>query len=176
MAFAWVSAQLAAFNQNPAGPAKDGLYRLYTAITLKYACCEDRLEVISVGSDKDGGHEFGLLWGSISLVPPQVYTSPTSLTGQLVWMGFGSPHELAEPGFQWVKSRSSINIWHMPVITFGCKQDGTKANPSVGGMSNSRFPSHRVWIDGALKTTKFQGRLSDLWTPSPTWGPTFVSE
>jgi hypothetical protein len=50
---------------------------------------------------------------------------------------------------------------------------GNKAYYSLKEFRGSRFPSHKVWIDGVLKKTIEQQYVSDLWE-SHQGDPVFV--
>lgn len=63
-----------------------------------------------------------------------------------------------------VYPRTSRYIWHTLFGELGCPDGKGKAYVSLLG---SKFPTHRVWVDGELRDTKDQGRLRDLWTPHP---------
>lgn len=87
------------------------------------------------------------------------------------WTGWGRPNLLVEPGMQWVATRTSVNIWHKPAVKICCR--GGSGTYSIERFDVSRFPSHRLWVNGVLDDDIVQGAYGDLWTPLPGT-PSFV--
>lgn len=160
-----------AFNENPAAPAKDGVYRLYTRLDIDAKCCDGKL-TIKHTTDMDGGKEAPLIYGTINLSPMIVLPLPSG-GYHFLWRGWGRPNLLAEPGMQWVAIRSSRNIWHYPSVRIECDENDTpavtKASLTGGITGGSRFPSHRLWVNGAIVDNLDQGNLSDLWYEHSPW-------
>jgi hypothetical protein len=161
-----------AFNQNPFTPAKDGKYRLYSRIVSRIGCCNGQLRLQRLITDKDGGYEALGVSGTINLTHSVTTVDRSSII--LRWFAWGKPNDLFEPGMQWVGERTSLNIWHRGKIILTCLPDDTLGWDLLG-FEKSRYPSHRVWIDGNLTVNEAQGAFSDLWRPA-SWDKTFVSE
>jgi integrase/recombinase XerD len=166
------------FNQRPITDDKDQTYRLYARMDVSYCCDKGRLVRESLATDKDGGIEgyvpvphpppipFRIVpfYGSINLAAHLTRVSVSSV--RLQWISWGSPHPaLAEPGIQAVGSRTSNNIWNAGKILFFCV--GDSGYYQIEKFSGSQFPSHALWVDGALKRRIRQAFLSDLWKPHP---------
>jgi hypothetical protein len=183
-----------AFNQFPKDDTKDHLYRLFAQIELSYCCDNGELKYFGKAEDKEGGvegmapvatgdytiiptfpfiiPEFKLVpfHGTIDLQSTVTRISPSEVA--LSWLNWGHPNIiLAEPGLQAVGLRRSTNIWNSGSIRIKC--DGDSARYTIDSFKGSRFPSHRLWIDGALKKNIRQEYLSDLWVSDPA-SPTFV--
>jgi RHS repeat-associated protein len=167
---------LPAFNQDPLTDVKDGKYRLYTRIAIQFEClCNAIVEHAITASDMEGGHELNLdpifgaveISGTIGMHGPYLSVVPKDFRGgsalRVSWEGFGRPNEHAEPAMQWVASRTSVNIWHNPTVEIYC--DGGVGYFRLEPLQNSRFPSHRVWVNGDVAQYKEQGAYSDLWLP-----------
>jgi RHS repeat-associated protein len=182
-AAAW--SKLDPFNQHPADDTKDGNYRLFAQMDIRYCCDSGKLLTPTKREDKDGGLEGyvpvprpGILpprlvpfHGSINLDAKIVRVSPSTI--ELEWKSWGKPHPVfAEPGIQAVGARTSVNIWNKGKIRIWCS--GDKAFYRIESFTGSRFPSRRLWIDGgAPKRNVPQEYLSDLWVADPV-DPTFV--
>jgi hypothetical protein len=98
------------------------------------------------------------------LQPPNGIFGGSGVTGGVTgltidWWYKGRPHALAEPSFQLIRVRFNPYIWHK--VKVWCKSD--TAFYSIEFFSGSKFPSHKLWIDGALQRTVNQGPFSGLW-------------
>lgn len=163
---------LDAFNEDPQTDAKDHhMYRLFTRVDASWDCDGDRIYNLHWGRDTDGGNELPFIDGTIKMDRP-VFTMEGDSTITIRWMGYGHPNPIVEPGMQWVAFRSSVNIWHEPTVYVKCAA-GQKSFGEIDFVG-SRFPSHRLWINGTQVDEDPQGWFSDLWTPS-SWDPTFVA-
>ena len=181
---------LPAFNENPMQDSKDGRYRLFTRVEPTVKCCGNIPNLVGLVTDRDGGLEgvpppkaremFPFLpdlpvYGTINFSPLTVVNSGAAGLA-ILWRGWGRPNLLAEPAMQWVAFRASLHIWHYPSVLIKC-QNGVPyvANASFGGglTGASKFPSHRLWLDGNVISFKMQRNLSDLWYSHSIW-PTFV--
>jgi hypothetical protein len=189
-------AKLKAFFQNPATDAKNGLYRLYTRAVLQFSCCGNKLACVETQlTDMEGGLEFparyiwirdiyGLpvrqvqvtpdIYGTINMSPVHL-ENRTESSVDVWWTGWGRPNALAEPGMQAVGQRTSTNIWHSPDVQLSCENGQGKYQVLDPQTAVSRFPSHRIWVNGAFEWGRPQKALADLWTSSPA-RPDFVIE
>jgi hypothetical protein len=86
------------------------------------------------------------------------------------WSGKSRPHNLAEPVFQHVCPRNSRYIWHNVEGEMACTPQGLATAVRVIG---SRFPSHRVFVDGVVQGDVPQGDFGLLWDEDPS-DPTMV--
>jgi RHS repeat-associated protein len=174
--FASLVGWLAPFNQNPLSDAKDGQYRLYGKMEITARCCGSILTSYSYDTDKEGGNELPGINGTINMDVDHSRGawgfSQTSAT--VTWKTWGHPHFLVEPGMQWVALRKSVNIWHEGKVKITC----SGGNPifTVLSFRGSRYPSRRLWEDGALIRNVRQGAFSDLWQAESWWQPTMVAE
>jgi hypothetical protein len=168
-AFVAASRGKAPFNQNPDTSDQDGEYRLYTRMTIKASVRNSTPTVVVSRADMDGGQEIGPISGTIEMSQDMTTTGDSV---KVHWKGWGHPNSwIAEPGFQLVAKRSSINIWHEVTVKVSCKAG--KALFEIEKFAVSSFPSHRLWQDGVLKKDLSQGALSDLWQPGVN-DPAFV--
>jgi hypothetical protein len=162
---------LKAFNEDPKSDAMEGVdYRLFTRLILRFTCCSGTITDTGISWAKDGGNEGPYIDGTIELdVLRKEYVGDSAML--IEWIGYGRPNLLAEPGMQWVASRTSVHIWHRPKIQFSCV--GDEGYIQVLGFKGSLFPSRRLWVNGVLKEDIDQGAFSDLWDPDPNY-PEFV--
>jgi RHS repeat-associated protein len=167
---------LAAFNQNPLSDAQDGQYRLYGKVEIAARCCGSILTSYSYDTDKEGGNELPGINGTINMdVDDGRGAWGFSLTSATVtWKTWGRPNLLVEPGMQWVALRTSVNIWHEGKVKITCS--GGKPIFTLLSFRGSRYPSRRLWEDGALIRNVRQGSFSDLWQAESWWQPTMVAD
>jgi hypothetical protein len=170
--------KLAAFSvptslgENPLDDLKDKHYRLFSSITIR-VITDPSGNIVTIGQAgpmrTDTGQE-----GFLQAPPLQVSrvsAIPTAKGRTFSWFGKGCPNPLVEPGFQFVCPRTSRFIWHQVFVDV--EPAGSTLSVSVS-LSGSHFPSHRIYVDGAIKSTIPQGVFSDLWTPSSS-DPTVVA-
>lgn len=155
----------AAFSENPRNDKKDKGYRLFSERTFTVTCQDGSLvRVVSSALDTDAGKEG-------PLQPPPLITS--SIIARRVgpstfafgWFAKGRPHAAAEPAFQLVAPRTSVFIWHTIGGVIDCS--GPRIRVTIG-LSDSRFPSDRVFVNNRVVTSSRQGLFSDLWTADPS--------
>jgi RHS repeat-associated protein len=176
------------FQQNPFTDAKDQTYRLFSQLDLKFCCEGNKLLGLSMSEDKDGGLEGAIpvpimgpggrivgfrsipFYGTMNLSTSLARVSPSSYS--VDWKGWGKPHPiLAEPSLQAVGFRLSTKIWHKGKVTVSCRNG--KGYYHKDSYTGSKFPSHKLWINGIRKDNIRQHYLSDLWVSDPT-DPSFV--
>ncbi len=167
---ALAAATQAATGENPFTDAKDKIYRLFSARTFTVTCANGGLvSVIPSAIDTDVGVEC-VPTSRLCLTPPPVLVSGISAgpsgssTFDFAWAVKGRPHPAAEPGFQLVCPRTSVFIWHAIQGQIACTSSGVTVTTRLAG---SQFPSHRVWVNGAVRATIPQGDFSQLWLSSP---------
>ncbi len=105
--------------------------------------------------------------GTINLSPLNV-TNVDRKTLNVNWRGWGRPNSLAEPAMQWVGFRTSLNIWHRPDVTIKCANNVPRVS-SATFAGASRFPSHRLWVDGIINDFRTQGTFANLWDAHASW-------
>lgn len=167
----------AAMRENPRTDAKDRGYRLYTSRTFTVTCLNGTIiNVRPSAIDTDVGQEC-LPTTRLCLTPPPILltnvslgpTSPASYA--FAWTARGRPPSTAEYLFQAVCPRTSVYIWHRVQGRIECVGGEPRALVQLTG---SRFPSHRLWINGVLQPGALaQGPFSNLWAPTPA-DPTLV--
>lgn len=167
----------AAMREDPRTDAKDRGYRLYTSRTFTVTCNNGTLvSVVPSVLDTDVGQEC-VPATRLCLTPPPIIvtsvsagpTSPASFA--FAWTAKGRPPSTAEYMFQAVCPRTSVYIWHRVVGRIECVGGAPRASVQLTG---SRFPSHRLWINGVLQPSALaQGPFSNLWMPTPS-DPTLV--
>lgn len=143
---------------------RPGNHRLYSKVKFQYTCAGGKVTAAKVLSkDSHVGKEGPLQ------PPAGIFLSvKSSVHGGKAQLGYhftGRPHALAEPGFQAIKFRTSMYIWHQPYLEIdSCTASGGwSGSRSFGG---SDFPTRRLWIDGALKETIKQTHIKALWVSS----------
>jgi len=151
----------AQFNEDPHNLFKDKHYRLFTSCRFTVVF-EDKKILAATPStlDTDVGKE-----GPIQpppLIASAVSVSPTGGSSvTFSWTGKGRPDPLVEPGFQTVRSRSSVFIWHIVEGRIDVSSGTPVTTVTIRG---SRFPSHRAFIGVASVLPELkQGPFSNLW-------------
>jgi outer membrane protein OmpA-like peptidoglycan-associated protein len=157
--------------------ARDGKYRMFSRATIVVECLGGRpvrahfsppffprngVQLADV--DTDNGLEGPLETPRLIVFDKNVSNGPPF---RFSWGVKGRPALAAEPGFQLVCPRTSRLIWHRIQGELDC--NGLK-NLTLTG---SHFPTHRVFVDGALEGTIPQGPFSNLWVPDAA-DPTMV--
>ena len=157
------------FRENPRTAADDGRYRLYTHVTFTVECRGDKvLSVVSSFTDTDVGREC-IPYPVCFRPPPLQMTSvrvrrrnPKSF--DFSWRGRGRPNNAAEVSFQLVCPRTSRYIWHDVRGRIECR-NGFARVTNVW-FRGSRFPSHRLFVNGVCRKEVRQRAFSNLWVPS----------
>jgi len=155
----------AQFSENPLTDRKDKAYRLFSACTFTVACLDGKLVSFRPSIlDRDAGQE-----GRIQAPPLVPISFKTTRTGpssfSFSWEIKGRPHPSVEPGFQLICSRSSVFIWHTIQGNIDCSGPTPRVTTLLGG---SRFPSHRVFVNGVPDRSLAQGVLTNLWHSHPS--------
>lgn len=153
------------FNENPRTTAKDKGYRLFSSCQFTVVFEKKKiLAAVPSALDTDVGKEGPL--EPPALVATPVKVSPTGGSSvTFSWFGTGRPHAAAEPAFQEVQPRTSVFIWHAIEGIIDVSSGTPVTTVSIGG---SRFPSHRVFVDGKLVLPELvQGPFSNLWDADP---------
>jgi len=84
---------------------------------------------------------------------------------RVTWGVRGRPPSVTEPAFATIRDRTCVFVWHRVKATIDCSSGvPVVTSPTVEG---SRFPSHRLWLDGAMMHDVRQGPLSALWSEEP---------
>lgn len=151
--------------ENPTTAALDGAYRLFSKATIRVSCDGGGTDMRDPIIYTDVGQEDLTPMGLYPVRPDPIEISERTFlrTGTGIdfsWTAAGQPHWLAESGFQAVCPRSSMKIWHHVSAHIECG----RGDPTITvGISGSRFPSHRVFLDGQLANASPQGLFSRLW-------------
>ena len=151
----------AQFNENPRTASKDKGYRLFSSCRFTVVFEGKKILAATPSTlNTDVGKE-----GPIQpppLIASAVSVSPTGGSSvTFSWTGKGRPDTLVEPGFQTVRSRTSVFISH---IVDG-KIDISSGTPvTTVTIRGSKFPSHRAFINGVIVFPDLkQGPFSNLW-------------
>jgi hypothetical protein len=151
--------------------AKDRMYRLFSEQSFRVVCQDGQIVSVTPSPmDTDVGEECAVP-GHACLHPDPVRVTGVTLrrvapdTFAFGWMGRGRPHNLAEVAFQAICARTSMFIWHNLSGTIRCGTSGVMVGVQLSG---SRFPTHAVFVNGALRASIPQGLLGMLWDPHPS--------
>jgi len=166
---AFAAATIPAFQENPQTPARYSnsplptgeSYRLYSQISFVAGVYNGQIVNTSlINTFLEGGTEFPFaLNGTIDMTGFQLQLTNGEL--QARWMTYGHPDFYAEPVFNAVAERKSINIWHLNQITVTA--GGQNGVDVVGLFRGSQYPSHRTWINESLTSNLSQGEFVNLW-------------
>jgi hypothetical protein len=152
-------------NENPITDLKDKGYRMYTEHTFDVTHRGSNLiSVVPRPIDTDSGTEGPLQAPSLTVLTDTNYrTGSTAFAFN--WLAKGRPPPAAEPGFQLVCPRNSIFIWHVVEGSIDVSQGSVNVRASVKG---SHFPSHRLFVQGAIQSNVRQGEFRNLWVSLPS--------
>ena len=125
---------------------------------MKYSGCGDKITRIKSVYYDDNGSEGLFISGTANMTAKVTRVNKNTFRfSYLVW---GRPDILAEPSFQYILPRESVNIWHAVSGSFSATDQGVDKSASLSG---SRFPSHALWMDGKEIERIEQGAFGDLW-------------
>ena len=160
----------------------DKHYRLYSSLTVTLACCGSTLRLLEADFLTDVGNDgplegvrfpasvtFPPVWQNASLDDLLSGTYNPTVSRSCIgfsWMLEGAPNPAAEL-VVWGLGRGIVRpnrIWHKVEGTICCSNGQASVSASLRG---SRFPSHRLWIDGDLTEELDQGPMSNLWESDP---------
>ena len=150
------------FGESPVNSFKDKRYRLFTSVRFTVVFEDGKILAATPQMTTDVGLE-----GPIQpppLIATVVTVSPRGgPTVQFSWFGKGKPDPKVEPGFQEIRSRTSVFIWHIVEGEIDVSSGTPVAKATIRG---SRFPSHRVFINNQQSfPEQRQGVFSNLWDP-----------
>jgi outer membrane protein OmpA-like peptidoglycan-associated protein len=153
--------------------AKDRMYRLFSEQSFRVVCQDGQIISVTMPSsmDTDVGEECFIPGGHACVSPPPLMVTPVTLRRtapdafEFGWEGKGRPHNLAESAFQSICRRTSQFIWHKVSGTIRCGSTGVVVRVRLTG---SRFPTHAVFVNGALRASIPQGTLGMLWDRHPS--------
>ena len=148
------------FPESASDDSRDQQYRLFSKQQFTVRCVGGKpVSVTASIIDTDNGPEAG-----VDTDPLIVFgNSTTGGSGgplHFIWTAKGRPANAAELGFQAVCPRSSIFIWHHVEGDVDCN------GVTITASSGSHFPTHRVFVDGAIISTIPQGEYASLWRGS----------
>jgi outer membrane protein OmpA-like peptidoglycan-associated protein len=169
-----------AFSENPltdgifvAPPPDNKGYRLFSSSRIQVEHRGTQLVSASVVGSllTDAGKECVPRVGACLQAPPlQVDIAPTftridASRMRVTWGVRGRPPAATEPAFAAICVRTCVFIWHRVKATIDCSS-GVPVFTSLV-VEGSHFPSHRLWLDGAMVHNVPQGPLSGLWDAEP---------
>lgn len=177
-ALAWATDQ--AFSENPADdriftappPAGKG-YRLFSRGQLNAQSRGTELTTLALmgAIETDAGKEC-LPRTSVCLQAPPLVIDQPFVTRRIDpsriafrWGVKGRPPPGAEIGLEISCMRDSVFIWHQVDGVVDCSSGTAQVTGLT--LTGSRFPSHRLWVDGTLERDIVQGPLSALWDGAP---------
>lgn len=148
--------------EDPKTDEKDKAYRLYSALDLEFRQSgRYRLRLANdIRPDHDIGKELAM-----ELPPDGTFFGAKAeqindFTVEFAWTFRGRPHLAAELMNAAVKGRESFYIWHTVKGKAWADPKGIHHHIEVSG---SRFPSHKLFLDGKEVQRVDQGNVSDLW-------------
>ncbi len=148
---------------DPQDDSIDGDYRLFARHLITY-CCQDDGEMVDPEDTWtiDGGIEAPFVKGTVN--NEMTFKRINRSTVELEWETYGRPNKVVEWTFTlFGGKRTSKNIWHKGKVKIWCV--GNKAYHQMLEFRGSRFPSHKLWINGSLEKEIKQQYVSDLWVP-----------
>jgi hypothetical protein len=156
------------FSENPTSASMTKDYRLFSNKTFDVS--HDGTNILGVtpsAMTTDVGME-----GPLTPPPMTVMSDRDrridSTHHQFNWSAKGRPHLLAEPAFQLVCPRTSVFIWHSVSGVIEMSGGRPVINASSIALTDSKFPSDRVFINNSAVVTHAQGDFKQLWEPSPS--------
>lgn len=156
--------------EEPMHDRKDKRYRLFSACTFQVTCQNGNVTAVTPSAlDTDTGKEGPLQAPPLIASPVRVVRTADGF--EFSWFARGRPHLAAEPPFQLVCPRTSVYIWHRVSGRVRCTPEGTDVSVNLSG---SKFPTHRVFVNGTPVRTVPQGGFARLWFPVSLTEPTRV--
>ncbi|MGZ3183109.1 MAG: S8 family serine peptidase [Telluria sp.] len=156
-----------------APPPDNKGYRLFSSVRLQVEHRGTELVSASVvgGLLTDAGKECVPATGACLSAPPLITDAAPSIlrlgpsSARVSWQVRGRPPTAAEAAFNTICMRTSVYIWHRVTGVVDCSS-GVPVWTSLR-VEGSRFPSHRLWIDGTVADNRPQGPFSALWDSTP---------
>ncbi|MFZ6179931.1 eCIS core domain-containing protein [Nannocystis pusilla] len=157
------------FDENPLSDAQDTKYRLYSSRWIRVRCDPSAPELITgiaepletdTGTEPPGGPEVARLHAPELTVQDEYFRNQDGGLS-FGWFGMSRPHRLAEIPLQAVCPRTGKYIWHRIMGRFVCGPDGTELRIRI--FDGSKFPSHRLFVNGRELRTRPQGDFALLW-------------
>lgn len=159
-----------AFHEDPGddrrvdGPTKG--YRLFSQRQFTVTCRGPELISVQASAlDSDVGKEGPYQPPPMRILVNQ-YWREAEYSVLFEWEGMAKPHPDVEVSFQVVRKRLSTYIWHKIRGRLFCTADGTP-QVEIREFTGSRFPSHRVFVNGRVERTISQGAFVNLWYGKP---------
>lgn len=146
-------------------PARDGRYRLWTKFVLQGRCSNGNINNLAIQiRDTDGGFEgpFEPPGGVDNVLLKRINND----SFEFQFRRWGEPHFAAEANMlQQIRHRTTGRIYLWVKGTIRCGQD----NILVASLNayESFFPTHEVYVDGALVISRPQGPITELWKANP---------
>jgi hypothetical protein len=158
------------FNDNAGDDRKGKGYRLYTERSFTVTCRDSQLTNVAASPlDTDAGKE-GLLQAPL-LITSNVSTRHNGQTDfHFTWSAKGRPNPITELAFQLVYPRTTRYIWHTISGRIYCVGPDFRVAVTL---TDSGFPSDRVFVNNQIVRQSSQGPFSNLWVADPS-DPTLV--
>lgn len=159
------------FSENPQSGARSARdFRLWSSAELDVQCNGDRIKSarISEGQIDTGTEVFVLEAKGELALPAELYNLKSDNSTKIRrfrWEMKGRPHAATLAAFYVHDYRRCVWIWHRVEGELTCAAGKPTVELSLAG---SRFPSHRVWVNGKLSFFQEQGPFEYLWSCSPT--------
>jgi len=160
----------------PSGANDSKQFRLWTQLKANVECSGDKVSKWDIRPVViDTGNEFVMVTTSGDLSPGLAASPSASGTSAVSKVDFsyrmrGQPNAAGILLMKGVKPRTCTYINHSISGSLSCKQGAPVVTASLKG---SGFPSHRLWVNGALVKDLPQGPFDNLWKCDPA-EPTFV--
>jgi len=146
------------FREDPWHSRRDKQYRIYSNLKINAQCNGNRLRITRSHLTRDVGKEG-------PLQPPaaigKIHRKQIGNVYDFKWYMRARPHRLAEPAIKAVSWRNNPFIWQKTGGRVFCRN----GQPQIvtNNFQGSKFPSHRLWINGRATRSKNQGQLKELW-------------
>jgi hypothetical protein len=155
------------FSENPStGDPEMANYRLWSRVKFNVTCQGASISAWSVSPlESRFGKEGHLEALGATLKALSTVTDPAGPPAAKKKVSFsysikGRPNAVTLPAFEAIRPRACTWIWHAVSGDITCR-DG---KPMVQlNLNASKFPSHRVWIDGVKSKDVPQGPFENLW-------------
>lgn len=154
------------FSEDPATDSKGKGYRLFSQVTFDVTPGKGSFSVKPLplrASDfvTDSGKELFLQAPPLSLSEVSGRFNEAGTVYTFTWRGSSRPNLAAEPAMQLVHPRLAVHIWHKVSGRITCVNGTPRIE--ITEFAGSKFPSHRLFVDGAIQSTIPQGDFVELW-------------
>ncbi|MBB5456778.1 hypothetical protein [Paraburkholderia sp. Cpub6] len=151
------------------GSGATGNFRLRSEAQIDVSCSGNTIskwQILPIATATGKEFLFLATSGELSPAPKASPGMQGAATNKLTleYQMRGQPNAAGNLAMSSVKARSCTFIWQKINATVSCKAGKAETAVTLDG---SKFPSHRVWVNGVLSGEMNQGPFNNLWNCDP---------